>query len=539
MGANVIKGFHPPTVCANGMVATPHYLATLTGVRVLMDGGNAVDAAVAANAVLGVVEPHMCGVGGDLFALVYLPRRGVLLGLNASGRAPRALTVDRLRSLGYERMPRHGALAATVPGAVDGWTELLARAGTRGLDELLQPAIELAERGAPVTRRLAERLASSEPLLRQFPSTADAFLPGGRVPREGDLLRLPELAATLRLLASDGRDAFYRGPIAQAIAETSARLGGAITAHDLADHRSEWVEPLSTTYRGYDVYQLPPNSQGLTVLLELNLAEGFDLAAWPHNSAEVIHTLVEIKKLAFADRDRYLGDPSFVEVPIAPLLDKEYAARRRRLVDPQRAAEDAGAGRLASGDTVYLCAADRDGNIVSLIQSLYYAFGSGVVVEGTGILLHNRGAYFTFEEGHPNRLQPGKRPLHTLTPGLVGRGGRPFMAIGTRGGDGQPQTVLQVLVNMLDYGLDPQAAVAAPRWIHGGVTLDDERDTLTVEEDVPAEVREELVRRGHRLAVVPSMSASMGSAMVVRVDEERGVFWGAADPRSHGLALGW
>lgn len=526
----------PTTLATEGMVATPHYLASVAGLRVLQEGGNAVDAAVAANAVLTVVYPNQCSLGGDAFFLIWEPREQRLLALNGSGRAPAQATPDAVTAAGHATMPQRGAWAVTVPGAVDAWAAALARCGSRPLSDLLAPAIEYAERGFPVTPLLSEAIAEAEELLRGQAAAFRQFLPQGRAPRPGERLVQPDLARSLRLLAEYGPDAFYRGPIGEAIVATIQAAGGVMSLEDLAGHRSTWVEPISTIYRGLELVELPPNTHGVTALEMVNIIEGYEITELGWGSAELLHLMVETKKLAFADRDRYVGDPDFVQVPLDRLLDKRYAEELRRQIDPERAL----AARTVAwdNDTVYLCAVDREGRAVSLIQSIFQSFGSGLVAEGTGIVLHNRGASFTLDPASPNCLAPGKRPMHTLIPAMLLRDGLPWVVFGTMGGHGQPQIQLQLMTNLIDFSLEPQAAIEAPRWL-SRLEPGDEVETLYLEPGFASAVGEELERRGHRVRWVERWDSLMGHAQMIRIDRERGLLEGAADPRAEGYALGW
>ena len=525
----------------NGLIATSQPLASAAGLRVLQQGGNAVDAAVTAAAVLAVVEPTMNGVGGDLFAIVYSARDRKVHGLNASGRAPAAATPAEFARRKLADIPYRGVLSVSVPGVVDGWNELLTKHGTLALARALEPAIGYARDGFAVSDIIATQWKDEEQTLARDPAAAATFLPGGHAPAAGDVFRNPKLAATLEALAKGGRDAFYRGAIGAAIAADMKQRGGLLAAADLAAHRSDWLDPISTTYRGYQVLELPPNTQGIVALEMLNLLEGFDLKAMGHNSAAYLHTLVEAKRIAFADRAAWLADGSAVPAGVLETLrSKEYAAARRKEIDPDKAAADyrayAPAGtaprrepRAAKGDTIYLTAADRDGNVVSLIQSIFESFGSGIVAGDTGIALHNRGSLFSLSAGHPNVLAPGKRPLHTLVPAMVLRDGRPWLSFGVMGGDMQPQGHVQVLVNLIDFGMNVQEAGEAARFRHSAAGL-------AVESAVSAEARAGLAARGHN---VISSSGVFGGFQGILFDARTGVMMGGSDPRKDGLAIGY
>ncbi len=524
----------PLALGERGMVATPHQFASLEALKMLQDGGNAIDAAVAASAVLCAVYPHMAGVGGDLMALVWDGRSRSLYGLNASGRAPGAASLDDLRSQGLTAMPELGPLSITVPGAVDGWDQLLSRFGTRSLADVLAPAIAYAE-GARLGATVADRLARDWPRMRRGPATT-AF-DRVREPREGTRLAQPELAASITRLALAGAADFYHGELAQRIADGVRDAGGLLTAADLAAHRSEWVEPIALAYRGLRIVELPPSTQGVTVLEMCGMLDGFAVRAEPFDPGRV-HDTVEAAKLALADRDRWVADPQHADVPVRELLSPAYLDGRRGLIDHERAARDVRAGVPgARGDTVYLAVADRDGNVVSLVESLFGQFGSGVVAGDTGILLHDRGAAFSLDPESPNRLAAGKRPKHTLIPGMAFRGDVPVLAFGSMGGEGQAQFHTQLLAYIVECGLDLQTAIEMPRWLYGRWEAGDPAEALHLERRVPAHLRSELARRGHPIIEIDDWDRRTGHAQAVAV--ENGYFQGAADPRGDGLALGW
>lgn len=527
----------PQILSRRGMVVTPHPLATQVGLQTLQEGGTAIDAAIAANAVLGVVLPHMCGIGGDAFFLIHPAGGRRVVALNASGRAPRAARREVITGRGHAEMPHRGILSVTVPGAVDGWQTAHERFGRRPFASLLGPAIAAAEEGFPVTEELSDWIARSADLLGESPDATRVFYPQGRPPRLGESLRQKELARTLRVVAEGGRDAFYRGEIARSLVAYSEAQGGLFTPEDFAEHRSGWAEPVSVKYRGHQVYQCPPNSQGIATLIALNILEGFDLKTLWNRPAERLHLLVEAKKLAFADRDRYVSDPAFAPVPAEMLLSPEYAEMRRRLIDRRRAMTGLATGTL-DGDTIALCTVDAEGTWVALIQSIFSGFGAGIVGGDTGIVLHNRGAYFSLRPDHVNRLEPAKRTLHTLTPCLVLREGKAVLALGTRGADGQPQTLLSILSNLFDGGLPIQEAIDEPRWVHGRRILGEKTDDLRVEARIRPETRRALSLKGHRVRVVQPFDAIMGFAQGIWRDPETGTIQGGADPRGDSLALG-
>ena len=519
-----------PVLATRGMVATSQPLAAAAGLRVLQDGGNAIDAAIATAAVLNVVEPMMCGIGGDLFALVYENESQKLYGLNATGRAGSKSSAQWMRDEGYESMPSSGIYAVTVPGAVDGWEQLLARFGTRSLAELLEPAIHYAEHGFPVSEIIATDWQGLEGKLSRHPEAAANYLIDGRAPRHGELFKSPDLAQTFRQLADEGPQAFYRGSIAHKIADFVDSEGGFVTYEDMANHHSEWVEPISTTYKDVTLYQIPPNSQGYVALEMLNILEAFDLKSLGHNSAEYLHLLIEAKKLAFADRDAYLADPSQADVPLEKLISKEYAAERRKLIDRARAASEVAPADIDPTETVYLTVVDADRNVVSLIYSVYGGFGSGLVVPGTGITLQNRGTGYSLQPGHPNELAPGKRALHTNMPGMVFKDKKPWLSYGVMGGDMQPQGHTQVLLNMLEFGMNVQEAGEAPRFRHFS-----DRN-VAFESGFDIDVLQQLIRKGHRPM---TRMGSYGGYQAIMIDWEQSVLMGGSDVRKDGAAMGY
>ena len=527
----------------HGMVAASHPLAVRIGVSLLEQGGSAVDAAIAVNAVLGFLEPTACGIGGDLFAIVWDAESGKLYGLNASGRAPRGLTADEVPATDQGTIPLYSPYAWSVPGTVDGWFELHERFGRLPMATVLAPAIRAADEGEPVPQVIAAAWQRSARIFAEMPGFAGTFLPHGEAPEEGEVFRNPDLARTYRMLAEQGRKAFYAGPITEATVAFSDRNDGFFSMQDFTKHESEWVEPDSTTYRGVTVYELPPNGQGLAALQMLNILEGFDLRALGRDSAQFWHLMAEAKKLAFEDRARFYADPAFSDVPIRGLLSKEYAAERALLIDPNRASRriEAGNPRLFQGDTTYLTTADADGNMVSLIQSNYTGFGSGYVVEGWGFGIQNRGGLFNLDRESPNYLEPGKRPFHTIIPAFAMKGGKPWLSFGVMGGDMQPQGHVQVLVNLIDFDMNLQEAGDAPRFYHGGSseptgTLMTTGGTLHLEAGVPAEVRRDLRRMGHRLAVTVGR---YGGYQAIARDPRTGVYFGASESRKDGCALGY
>ena len=457
-------------IAPNGMVATSHPLATQAGLDILKAGGSAVDAAIAANAMLGLVEPTGNGIGGDLFAIVWDAESKKLHGLNASGRSPQSLTLDWLRENGHSSIPSHGPLPVSVPGAVDGWFELHGKFGQLPMKQILAPTIDYANNGHPVAETVAYYWDKSVPRLSGFPGFTEQFTLQGRAPRKGEIWKNPNLARTLAAIAEGGRDAFYKGPIAETIGQYMADNGGFLSAADLAAHHSEWTDPVSTSYRGVDVWELIPNTQGLAALQMLNLLEGYDFSRIAFGSAEHVHLFTEAKKLAFEDRARYYADPDFVKVPVSGLISKKYAAERRALIDEQRAAKrvDAGNPAMYHGDTVYLSTADAQGNMVSLIRSNYRGMGSGMTPPGLGFILQDRGELFSLQDGHANVYAPGKRPFHTIIPAFITKAGTPWISFGLMGGDMQPQGHAQIVMNLIDFGMNLQEAGDAPRIYHTG-----------------------------------------------------------------------
>ena len=514
-----------------GIVATEQPLAAQAGAAVLAQGGNAIDAIVAANAVMGVVAPAMDGIGGDLFAIVYEAKSGRLFGLNASGWSPAGLTPEFFRAKQITTMPTRGIHAVTVPGCVEGWEKLLGRFGRKRLPEVLAAAIAYAEEGFPVTELIAW---GNSALLRGDPNATKVFLPGGAAPKVGEIFRNPDLAWALRQIAERGTRAFYEGEIAQRIVATSRRLGGTMMAADLAEYGAEWVEPITTTYRGWKVSEIPPNGQGIAALAMLNLMETFPLAEYGHNSTRALHAMIEAKKLAYADMLRYVADRRFSQVPIAGMLAKDYARSRAALIDPARARDEVEAGTppAPGNDTTYLCAVDGEGNMVSLIQSNYGGFGTGIVPDGCGFTLQNRGGLFSLDPASPNLLAGRKRPLHTIIPALMEKDGV-RVAFGIMNGWNQSQAHAQFVANLVDFKMNLQAAMEAPRFTKltfGG------RD-VAMETRVPEKVRAELAAKGHQITTLGPFSGTVGGGQAVMRDYARGVNFGASDPRKDGAAI--
>lgn len=519
-----------------GMVATSQPLAALAGLRVLMSGGNAVDAAVAASAVLNVVEPMATGIGGDAFALIYLADSGEVKALNGSGRAPLAATLEEYRRRRHDKVPLFDILAVTVPGTVDTWATALEAHGTMSLAEVLAPAIEYAEDGFPVSEVIAAAWHTIGPRLYDDPAARQTYLVDGlNPPHPGEIFRQPNLARTLRLIAEGGRDAFYLGPIAEEIVRTSERYGGLLALEDFARHTSTWDEPISTDYRGYTVYECPPNGHGIAALIALNILADDDLADMGPDSAEALHLQIEAMRLAYADAFTYVADPAMADVPVDGLLSRSYAEQRRLLIDPRHAAPAVYAGDPNVGhDTVYLSVVDDQGNAVSFINSLYYGFGSGIVAGNTGIMLQNRGAGFVLDEGHRNCIAPGKRPYHTIIPCMVLQGRWLYGSLGVMGGFMQPQGHLQVLVNLIDHGMTPQEALDKPRF-----EVMTDLESVALEGSMDGALRGEMASRGHRLADPSGSVFGFGGGQAIVIDPQSGARLGGSDPRKDGCAIGY
>lgn len=528
----------------HGMACTSQPLATQIALDVLKAGGSAVDAAIAANAALGLMEPTGCGMGGDLFALVWDPKTKRLHGLNGSGRSPRGLTLEHFRKQGLTRIPAHGPLPVSVPGCVDGWFTLHGRFGTLPMAKLLGPAIRYAREGFPVSELIAYYWQRSLPVLGRFPNFKETFtLDGQRAPRAGEVFRNPALADTLEALAKGGRDAFYAGDIARRLAEHVQAQGGFLSVEDLAAHRSEWVEPVSVNYRGVDVWELPPNGQGIAALQMLNILEGYDFSAIPFGSPRHVHLFTEAKKLAFEDRAKFYADPAFAKVPVRELLSKEYAAQRRALISETRAARHAEAGNpaLRDGDTIYLTVADDSGMMVSLIQSNFRGMGSGMVAKGLGFGLQDRGELFTLEEGQPNTFAPGKRPFHTIIPGFITKDGEPLLSFGVMGGDFQPMGHVQVVMNLVDFGMNAQEAGDAPRISHEGGSDPTGAHAplpgrIELESGFPYETVRTLMDLGHAIGF---NLGNYGGYQGIRWNPKARVYFGASESRKDGQAAGY
>jgi len=528
-------------IATHGMACTSQPLATQAALDILKSGGNAIDAAIAANAVLGLVEPTGNGIGGDLFAIVWDADSKQLYGLNASGRSPRSLTRDYFIENGYSKIPATGPLPVSVPGCVDGWFAMHRKFGSMPMEEILQPAIRYAREGFPVTELIAYYWGGNAQYLSQFPNVKDVFMPGGSAPEKGEIFRNPALAGTLEKIAAEGRDAFYKGEIARTISDFMQEQGGFLSYEDLATHTSEWVIPLSVNYRGYDVWELPPNGQGIAALQILNILEGYDIAGMGFGSADYIHHFTEAKKLAFEDRAKYYADPAFNDLDYTELLTKSYAAERRALINSDRAARRVDAGEIEHGNTIYLTVADGAGNMVSLIQSNYRGMGSGMCPPGLGFILQDRGELFSLEEGHHNVYAPGKRPFHTIIPAFVTKDGQPLVSFGLMGGSMQPQGHAQVVVNLVDFGMNLQEAGDAPRIRHSGSsqpTGEEMTDggTLYLESGIAYSEIRKLLGKGH---AVQFSKGGYGGYQAIKRDPQTGVLYGASESRKDGQAAGW
>ena len=527
-------------IAQHGMVATSQPLATQVALDVLKRGGNAVDAAIAANAMLGLVEPTGSGIGGDLFAIVWDAKTKKLYGLNASGRSPQSLTLEYFKSQGMDKIPAFGPLPVSVPGAVDGWFALHGKFGSMPMSDILSPAIEYGKKGFPVTELIAYYMQRSVSRLSKFPGFSETYIPNGKAPVKGQLFTNQRLAATYEKIATGGRDAFYKGDIARTIAAYMQEQGGFLTYKDLASHTSEWVEPVSTNYKGYDVWELPPNGQGIAALQILNILEQYDIEEMGFGSPEYVHTFVEAKKLAFEDRAKYYADPSFNKIPLDWLISKKYAKQRQQLIQPDKAAKRYDAG-INDGDTIYLTTADKDGNMVSLIQSNYRGMGSGMTPTGLGFILQDRGELFSLKDGHFNTYAPGKRPFHTIIPAFVTRDGKPWLSFGVMGGGAQPQMHAQIVINMLDFGMNLQEAGDAPRILHTGSSQPtgeqmEDGGFISLENGFSPLTRRALVHKGH---VLQEVSGWYGGYQAIMRDPKTGVYYGASESRKDGHAAGY
>ena len=528
-------------IARNGMAATSQPLATQVALDILKKGGNAFDAAIAANAVLGVVEPTGSGIGGDLFAIIWSADRGKLYGLNASGRSPRSLKIEYFRENNIQKIPSYGPLPVSVPGCVDGWYEIHDLFGKLAMKDILQPAISYAREGFPVTEVIAYYMQKGTELLKEYPNIKSVYMPNGKAPSKGEIFKNPLLANTLDKIVKGGRNEFYRGSIARAIDAFMKENGGFLTFDDLGRHHSEWVEPVKTNYRGYDIWELPPNGQGIAALQILNILEGYDLASMGFGSAGYMHLFTEAKKLAFEDRARYYADPTFAATPVEMLISKKYAAERRKLIDPIKAAKVYPSGKPEAGNTIYLTVADKYGNMISLIQSNYRGMGSGMCPTGLGFILQDRGEMFSLEEGHNNCYAPGKRPFHTIIPAFITKNGKPYISFGVMGGDMQPQGHVQIVVNLIDFKMNLQEAGDAPRMHHinsseptGEQMIDG--GILLLENGFKWEEIQKLLGWGH---TIQWDLGGYGGYQAIMWDEKNKVWFGASESRKDGQAAGY
>ena len=523
----------------NGMVATSHPLATQIGLDILKQGGTAVDAAIAANIALGLMEPTGNGIGGDLFAIIWDAQSNKLHGLNASGPAPMNLSIDYFEQQGLKKIPAYGPLPVTVPGAVDGWVKLHEKFGKLKFKSLFEPTIEYAEKGFPITETIAYYLDKSQKRFENYPNFSEVWIKNGRMPKKGEIFKNPQLANTLRIIAEKGRAGFYEGEIAQTMANFVQAQGGFLTYDDLAGFHSEWTQPVSSNYRGYDVWELPPNGQGIAALQILNILENYDLKKMGLFSSEYIHLFTEAKKIVFADRAKYYADPNFSNIPVNELISKSYAKERAKLINLDKASKANDAGILKSGDTIYLTAADKYGNMVSLIQSNYRGMGSGMMPTGLGFMLQDRGELFSLDKNHKNALEGGKRPFHTIIPAFVTKDGKPFISFGVMGGATQPQAHAQIIINMIDFGLNLQEAGDAPRIVHSGSSqptgeVMTDGGSLSIESGFGKQIEQELSNKGH---IIKYQKGVFGGYQAIMFKD--GVYYGASETRKDGQAAGY
>lgn len=517
-----------------GMVASSQQLATLSGYKILLRGGNALDAAVAMVSTLNVVEPHSVGIGGDAFALIYLAKENKIIGINASGRAPYKAGLAYFHERGIRAMPERGILAATVPGALHGWARAVEQYGSLKLGDLFEDAIYYAENGFPVTEVIAGEWQNAKDVLLSHTSASKSYLIDGKAPKPGQVFKNKDLAQTYRKIAREGIDIFYEGEICKAIVDFSHQNNGLFSFEDFKAHTTSWVEPISTDYRGYTIYELPPNGQGITALEMLNILEGYDIANLGHNSSDYLHLLIEAKKIAFSDRDYFITDPEFEDIPVGRLLSEEYAKEWRKKIDVQKAmVPPAPYSNTRGSDTVFVTAVDQNRNAVSLISSVYMAFGSGMVVDETGIVLQNRAHSFSLDPHHPNRLEPHKRPMHTIIPAMVFKDGHFLMSFGVMGGDMQPQGHVQFLINLIDFKMNIQEAVDAPRLRHV------QGKDVYLEEGISRKAASSLKERGHHIIDGPPSVNQVGGGQAIYLDHAQNVLLGASDRRKDGCALGY
>ncbi len=528
-------------IAENGMVATSHPLATQIGIDILKKGGNAVDAAIAANAAIGLMEPTGNGIGGDLFAIIWIENNKKLYGLNASGRSPKNLKLEYFKNNGFSKIPAYGPLPVSVPGCVDGWFEMHEKFGSLNMKQILKPAINYAENGFPVSELVSYYLGISAKNFGKYPNFNETYLINGFSPKKGQIFKNKDLANTLRIISDKGRSGFYEGEIAKIMSDFIIDQGGFLSYEDLKNHKSDWIQPVSTNYRGYDIWELPPNGQGIAALQMLNLLENFDIKSMGFGSAEYIHHFIEAKKIAFADRAKYYADMDFNEIPVDYLISKEYANKRLHEINPTRAARSVKAGEIENGDTIYLTVADKDGNMVSLIQSNYRGMGSGMVPPGLGFMLQDRGELFSLDEDHYNVYEPEKRPFHTIIPAFITKDNKPYISFGLMGGAMQPQGHAQIVINLIDFGMNLQEAGDAPRIRHvsnqqptGGEMFDG--GELSLESGFDYKEIRKLMKFGHK--VIFSLG-SFGGYQAIMYDDELGVYFGASESRKDGSAMGY
>ena len=523
----------------NGMVATSHPLATQIGLDILKQGGTAIDAAIAANIALGLMEPTGSGIGGDLFAIVWDANEKKLHGLNASGPAPKNISIDYFVKNGLNKIPSYGPLPVTVPGAVDGWVKLHEKFGKMDFQSLFEPTIEYAENGFPVTETIAYYLDRSKKRFENYPNFRDVWLKNGKMPAKGEIFKNPQLAKTLKIIADQGRAGFYEGHVATTMADFIQSQGGFLSYEDLSSFHSEWTPPVSSNYRGYDIWELPPNGQGIAALQILNILENYNIKKMGLFSAEYIHLFTEAKKLAFADRAKYYADPDFSKIPVQELISKSYAKDRAKLINLSEAAQTDQPGVLESGDTIYLTAADQYGNMISLIQSNYRGMGSGMMPPGLGFMLQDRGELFSLDKNHRNALEGGKRPFHTIIPAFVTKDGKPFMSFGVMGGATQPQAHAQIIINMIDFGLNLQEAGDAPRIVHSGSSQPTDEvmtdgGSLSIESGFGKKIEKQLTKKGHTIKYEKGIFGGYQAIML-----KDGVYYGASETRKDGQAAGY
>ncbi len=528
-------------IAQHGMVASSQPLCTQVGLDILKSGGSAVDAAIATNACLGLMEPTGNGMGGDLFAIVWDAKTQKLHGLNGSGRSPKSLTLDYFKEAGLDKIPAHGPLPVSVPGAVDGWFELHKKFGKLPMSQILEPTIEYANNGFPLSELIAYYWGRSVPFLSKFPGFKETFTINGKAPKKGEIFKNPDLANTLSILSKEGRDAFYKGDIAKTIASYMKEQGGFITYEDLASHTSTWIDPVSTNYRGYDVWELPPNGQGIAALQILNIMENFDVRKMGFGSTEYMHYFTEAKKLVFEDRAKYYADMDFAKVPVKELISKSYGETHASNIKANRAARRIDEPKLKDGDTIYLTVSDKDGNMISLIQSNYRGMGSGMTPTGLGFILQDRGELFSLEPGHHNVYEPGKRPFHTIIPAFITKDGKPFVSFGLMGGGMQPQGHAQIVINLVDFDMNLQEAGDAPRMLHTGSSQPTgERMTdggiLFLESGFSREVVRELIQKGHS---IDHRVGGFGGYQAILWDDVHKVYYGASESRKDGQAAGY